>query len=160
MKKIPIFVFLLLVVLLGACGDPVADELERYVNEDLEAIADMEEEAINSYNQISAGDFASDEEIYVFLQEEVLPMYLDFIDELEAITFENSEVRDLHEIYVDAVNTQHSAMLKTLAAIEEQNYEKISEANELLAEGRKGIRDFQMELEALMDEHDLEWEEE
>lgn len=144
---------------LAACGDPVADELELYVNEELNALAELEEDAVNAYNRISEDDeLETDEEIYVFLQDDVIPMYKEFVQKLEAVTFDHNEIREVHEIYIDAANVQHNAMLTFLTAIEEGDYDRVVEANELLTEGRKGIRDFQSELDDLLDEHGLELE--
>ena len=144
-----------LVFLLVACGDPVADELEKYVNEDLEPLVEREEEVINEYDSVTGAGYTDDYTTFVHLDTVVIPLYLDFIADLESIKLENKEVRDVHEIFIAATNKQYDAMVKMLAALDQQDYELVGEANEMLTEGRAGLRDYQAELESLLDEHGM-----
>jgi hypothetical protein len=88
-----------------------------------------------------------------------MPMYKDFLDKLEEVRPATPEVQEVHELYIEAVNMQNNAFLKILAALEQQDYDMIADANEMLAEGRAGIRKYTNELERLAEEHDVELEE-
>ncbi|MFI8577801.1 hypothetical protein ACIGEL_19100 [Rossellomorea aquimaris] len=155
--KINIFLigFVLLLVLSG-CSDPVQDDLLNYINEEMKPLAVLEEEAIAEYDSVTGNNYVDDMTTYIHIEEFVVPMYRDFIEQLEAVNPETSEVQELHESYIEAVNIQNNAMLKLLAAIEQQDYDMVADANEMLAEGRAGIRSFKSELERLAEEHNVE----
>jgi disulfide oxidoreductase YuzD len=147
--------FALLVVLSG-CSDPVQEDLLSYINEDMKPLAVVEEEVIAEYDSVTGDNYVDDMTTYMHIEEVVIPMYRDFIEQLEAVDPATSEVQQLHESYIEAVNIQNNGMLKILAAIDQQDYDMIAEANDMLAEGRAGIRSFTNDLEKLAEEHNVE----
>ncbi|MDY0409120.1 hypothetical protein ACFFIS_17535 [Virgibacillus soli] len=156
MKKI-IGIFMMVGLLaLAACASPVAKEIERYVNEDLKPLADMEDEVIAEYDSVIGDNHTDDYETYTHIDEVVLPKYRDFIDKLEAIKLETPEVREVHETYISAANKQFNAFGKILSALEEGDFAIIEEANEMLEEARRGMRDYQAQLESLAKENGVE----
>lgn len=161
MKKLLCFLAILSLLALSACSaDPVQEDLMTYVNEDLMSIFELEAEAVDSYSSVSGNNYTDDWTMYETMDAVTIPAYTEFIEKLESIRPETKEVRAVHEIYIDASNTQFRAMKMILIALELQSYDKILEANELLDEGRTKLRQFQDELEELMEEHEVEWEEE
>ncbi|MCZ0702851.1 hypothetical protein J2T56_002738 [Natronobacillus azotifigens] len=158
MKKRFLFLSLTILFIITACSNPVADELEVYINEELSSLADLEEEAIYEYNSVTGENFTDDADMFYHIQDVVLPLYEEFVSQLESITLESSEIRDVHEIYVKAANTQSNGLLKTLFALEYQDHDMMLEANDMLSEGRAGIREFHGELEALLNNHNLDYE--
>ncbi|MHA7138117.1 hypothetical protein ACRTEV_12730 [Rossellomorea arthrocnemi] len=154
--KIYVFLVFVLLMVLSGCSDPVQDDLLNYINEDMKPLAVLEEEAIAEYDSVTGDNYVDDMTTYIHIEEVVVPMYRDFIEQLEAVDPETSEVKELHESYIEAVNIQNNAMLRLLAAIEQQDYEMVADANEMLAEGRAGIRSFTSELERLAEEHNVE----
>lgn len=78
--------------------------------------------------------------MYYTLVDEVLPGYRQFVVDLEAIRPKNQEIRDLHELYIDAANVQYNAFVIMIDALEEQDGNKIAEANQGLDEARQLIR--------------------
>lgn len=158
MKKILVaLIALSSIFLLSACGDnSVAKELEYYVNNELPDLAIMEEEVLYEYDSVTGYNYSDDYTLYYHLQDVIIPLYSTFIDELEAVRIESSELRKIHEIYIEASNTQYNAMVKMLSALEYQDYELISESNEMLADARAGMREFQGQLTDLLKEHKLE----
>ncbi|WP_226675966.1 hypothetical protein [Rossellomorea aquimaris] len=145
-----------LLAILSGCSDPVQDDLLNYINEEMQPLAVLEEEAIAEYDSVTGNNYVDDMTTYVHIEEVVIPLYRDFIDQLEAVDPKTSEVQELHENYIAAVNLQESAMIKILAAIDQQDYDMVAEANNMLAAGRAGIRSFTNELEILADEHNVE----
>jgi len=155
--KLNIFLIgFVLLAMLSGCSDPVQDDLLNYINEEMKPLAVLEEEAIAEYDSVTGDNYVDDMTTYIHIEEVVVPMYRDFIEQLEAVNPETSEVQELHESYIEAVNIQNNAMLKLLAAIEQQDYDMVADANKMLAEGRAGIRSFTNELEKLAEEHNVE----
>ncbi|MDG5786765.1 hypothetical protein QA612_04620 [Evansella sp. AB-P1] len=127
--------------------------------EDLEPLVELEDVIVYEYNSVIGINATDDWTTYVHIEEVVVPMYLDFIDRLEAVSPDTREVRGAHEIYIQASNLQYNAMLKTLSALEFQSYEMMSEANQMLSEARATMRRYVHEMEDLAEKHNIEFEE-
>lgn len=156
MKGKVVVIGVMMMFLLTGCSDPVQEDLLTYVNEDLKDLADLENEAIAEYESVTGDNYVDDYTTYVHIEDVVMPMYKDFLDQLEEVDPATAEVREIHELYIEAVNMQNNAFIKILAALDQQDYEMIADANEMLADGRAGIRKYTNELERLADEHNVE----
>lgn len=139
--------------------DPVQDDLMNYLNNDLPPLAETETEIANSYDSVVGVNYTSDEETYRVLTEDVMPKYRDFALKLEEIQPQTQEVREIHDLYIAAVNKQYNAIVQMIAALEHQDTNLVVEANEKLDEGRAGIRDYRNKLHALAAEHHVEIQE-
>lgn len=158
MRKVRFVGLLFTFLLLVGCSfwsDPVQDDLLNYINNELDALVELEEEAVSEYESVVGDNYIDDWTTYFHIEEVVIPKYRHFVDKLESIRPATKEVREVHEIYIEAVNKQQNAMVKILAGIEAQNLELIFDANELLDEGRAGIRKFINEIEELADNHNV-----
>ena len=145
---------------LAACGsNPVQDDLINYINEEVSPLFETETEIVEAYESVTGDNYTDDNELYNALESYIIPKYSDFIDDLEQITPETEEVRAIHEEYIEASNLQYNAMVKMLPALENQDYALISEANEMLSEGRSKMRHYVSSLESLAKENNVEFEE-
>ncbi len=144
---------LLLIILLFAGGDSVQDDLIDYINNDLPEITELDSDVRELYE--SARNSSNDQTMYLIIKNSVIPKSKQLIDEAEDIEIETKEVRELHEIYLESINKQGQAFTLMLAALEAQDYTLITSANEKLDESRKLMRDYEEELEELMEEHDV-----
>lgn len=157
MKKLGFFiVFLSLFMLLGACSNPVQDEILSYVNDDLPAIAKSEEEIIAKYSNVTGANYTDDATLYDALTNDIIPLYSDFIDKLEAIKISDKELRSIHESYIEAAKQQHKALTIMVTALENQDLTLIEEANELLEKSQKEINAYQVNLQKYAEENDVE----
>ena len=134
-------------------AEMVEKDISTYVHETLPTLGKQEDEAIGLYHSVTGDDYTDDETLYNTVADEVLPKYGDFIEDLEEIEFETEELAYIHEIYIEGVNIQRSAMATILIALEEDDSEKADEANTKLAEGRALLRDFETKLVALAKEN-------
>ncbi|QFT90903.1 hypothetical protein FIU87_19845 [Bacillus sp. THAF10] len=151
----------LVLVALSACtSDPIQEDLLTYVNEDLQSVSEMELEAIDSYDSVSGDNYTDDWTMYETIDSITIPAYEEFIAKLEDIKPKTEELRAIHNLYIEGSNAQMQGFKMILVAIDLQSHDKIFEANEKLDEGRTKIRQFQIELEDLMEEHEVEFEEE
>jgi len=157
LKKLIIFPVLLFTLFLSGCfADPVQEELLVYLNEELPAITNLEEDAIAAYESATGANYTSDLDLYDVLSLDVIPTYQQFTDKLEAIRLKTDEVRGVHEIYIEGANLQYNAFNKIISALEEQDRGMIEEANTMLDEARKLLRDFDHGIEKLAEEHNIE----
>jgi aspartate-semialdehyde dehydrogenase len=159
MKKRLFALFIPILLLLSGCsGDPVQDDLLNYVNKEIKNAGKLEAAAVSAYDGVSGANYQDDQTMYDALINDVIPNYSEFMKELEAVTIETDEVRAIHEIYLEGANIQFNAFAKIKQALEEQDANLIQEANDMLADARKHIRDYQTELDKLAKEHDVEIE--
>lgn len=127
----------------------VQEDLLNYINVELLKIVDIEAIVTEGYDSVSGDNYTDDYTMYNMIEQEVLPASVELVDTAEGIEVSTKEVRDIHELYIEAVNIQHQAFGIILSAIEKQDYELISEANEKLSEARKKMRDYMDSIEAL-----------
>lgn len=158
MKKSLVFFLLTVIslILVGCFSDPVKEDLENYVNDGILPLAADEEEIIALFESVTGNNYQDDYVLYETIKEDIIPLYRRFIDDIEAIRPETPEVRKLHEGYIDASNEQFNAMIMILDAIDYQDHGLVKDANEKLDNARKSFRNFQYDLESLLDEHNLE----
>ncbi|MEI4769067.1 hypothetical protein WAX74_05255 [Psychrobacillus sp. FJAT-51614] len=144
-----------LVFALSACGDPVQDDLLNYINNEVKALEELENEAVTEYDSVIGENYVDDETTYIHIQDVVIPKYRKLIEKLEEIRPETKEVREIHELYIEASNMQFNGIVTVLAAIDAQDYDKINEANQILNEGRELMRQTLNEIEDLAKEHNV-----
>lgn len=144
---------IVLIIALFASGDKVQDDLLDYINNDLDEVADLETEVYDIYEEARN---SSDYILYQSLQNNIIPKSRKLIEKAEAVEIETDEVREVHELYLDAINKQDQAFTLMLSALENQDYAIVTQANEKLDEARKLMRDYQSALKKLAKEHDVE----
>ncbi|PEX94109.1 hypothetical protein [Bacillus cereus] len=155
MKKVIIGSLLLLLALTGCGKDQVQEDLLTYMNKDIKPLASLEEKAIKDYESVTGGNYKDDETLHEELQDVIIPEYKDFVEKLEAIKVDNSEISKIHEGYIKAANEQQSGFVTILDAIEKQDTGLIAQANDKLAKGREGMRKYQQDLNNLAKEHNV-----
>lgn len=158
-KKWLLAIFLPILFLMSGCSsDPVQDDLLNYVNKEMKEAGKLEKAAISAYDGVSGSNYQDDQTMYNVLINDVIPNYNEFIKELDSVKIETDEVREIHEIYIEGADIQFNAFAIIKQALEEQDANLIQKANDMLADARKHIRDYQTKLDHLAKEHDVEIE--
>ncbi|WP_106494643.1 hypothetical protein [Lentibacillus sp. Marseille-P4043] len=160
MKKALIGILPIIFLLVGCFSDPVKDDLLRYVNHEMNTAFELEDTAISAYNNVSGVNYSDDETMYAALVDDVIPNYNEFIKELNYVSVETDELSEIHEIYIEGADIQYNAFVKITMALEEQDASIIEEANGMLDEAKRHLRNYRSKLNKLADEHDVEWEKE
>jgi aspartate-semialdehyde dehydrogenase len=155
-RRLFILIIPLLLMLSGCSGDPVQDDLLNYVNKEMKEVGKLESTAVSAYEGVSGTNYQDDQTMYDTLMNDVIPNYSEFVKELESVKIETDEVREIHEIYIEGANIQFNAFAKIKQALENQDADLIQEANDMLADARGHIRDYQTKLNKLAKEHDVE----
>ena len=126
-------------------GDTYVNRYNDYVMA-ISTIADDEEYIVNKY-QSMFDDNLDDYDMYTTLKDDIIPKAKDFIKKLEEIRPKDKELREIHDILIDAWNKQSGAFTMMLFALENGDYAQMTEANDRLDMARKLFRDFQDALE-------------
>ena len=127
----------------GSSASAVADYKDSMIG-----MADQEAYLLEQYASVTGENFTDDLTLYNVLVD-LVPEVVAFIGEMEEINPSDPKLRALHDVYLKAWNLQSKGMTLSIAALEAQDYEKIAEANEALAEGRALMRQFASDFEAL-----------
>lgn len=145
-----------LVLPLGGCAtqDPIAADLESYMSE-MKPLGIREEEIIARQASVIGSNYKDDETSYEVLSK-VVPDYTALVEDFEGVRPETAEVRDLHEVYLKAVNLQQAGMARTLSAIELGDFALVADANKDLSEGRALVRTWENDVKALARGHTSE----
>ena len=119
MKKIKYLVLALslslMFVSLTACGNPAKDDFKEYINNNVNTTFIPENnEIVKTYSEAIK---SQDEKIIVKALEETLPTKNDaFIEKLKAFTPKTTEVQELHNIYIKAVEIRKEGYALMLEA--------------------------------------------
>ncbi|MBT2733859.1 hypothetical protein J7E66_03715 [Bacillus sp. ISL-7] len=152
-------IFLPILILLSGCSnDPVQDDLLNYVNKEMKEAGKLERAAVSAYEGVSGTNYQDDQTMYDVLNNDVIPNYNEFIKALDSVKIKTDEVREIHEIYIEGADIQFKAFAIIKQALEEQDANLIQKANDMLADARKHIRNYQTKLDKLAKEHDVDIE--
>jgi len=161
MKKIAFGFMFLVVLVLTACGPTEEqDNLVNYINEDVKPLASLEAEAVRAYEGATGDNYTDDETLYNKLDKEVIPKYSKLIKKVKAIKVSDSEIKKIHQEYIDSAEKQYSAFEMFKEALEKQDASIVTEANKKLSEGKEGLDQYNKDLKALADERNIDFEEE
>ncbi|WP_342560656.1 hypothetical protein NSQ95_07760 [Psychrobacillus sp. FSL W7-1457] len=134
------------------------EAVEKYVAEVREAYAKVsnlgaEWDALrmgSSTGEVSSLKFAE------IIKSDFLPKNMAIIELIEAIVAPNEEIALSHELLIDAINKQHIAFSEVATAMETNDSNKMTKANEILSEVRKLDREFGREMENLLLEYNID----
>jgi hypothetical protein len=152
MKKL---LYLPLLVLLQCSPDPVQQDLLNYINVEMPKVATLESEAVTAYGSISGENYQNDSIMYYTIAETVVPKYEEFYAILKDIKPATAEVTSLHKEYVQAAADQLEAFKLIMDAIEKQDAQIITTANEDLAEGRALLKMWRADLDSACVKHNV-----
>ena len=117
--------------------------------EALTALQATEQDLINRYDSVTGANYTDD----VTLYEELLTLVPDvqaFITDLEAIPTGTPEIAQLHEILIEAWNEQARGMTLSISALEQQDFDKVAEANDALSKGRSLLRNYLIQADEIL----------
>lgn len=142
------------------CGeeekDVVQDDLIQYVETDLPTIKGDEATAVNRYNEVSAGIADMDRKtILSAFNDEIIPSYTTFYNNLMNLSVATEEVKALKETYVEGAKLQLEGMTALSKAIQDNDSEAAQAANEQIAQGKTKIEQHRSDITKLASEHNI-----
>jgi membrane-associated protease RseP (regulator of RpoE activity) len=118
-------------------------DLVAYYNDELaKKIFPLEREAMEAYSSVTGSNFKDDNTLYVTLVNVVIPKYEVVVQLLSNISPQNSELKEIHRLYVEGAKFQLQGFHNTKTAIETNNSELIQQANVNLNMGRTKIEEW------------------
>lgn len=133
----------------------VKEDLQNYI-EAMTPLASLEAEAVGAYDDVSGDNYTDDNTMLDAVKNTVLPKYTSLVNQVKAIDPQTKEVQDVHDLYVQAAETQLSAFHDIIEALEEQDMDIVTRANGKLADAREGMADFDEQLTALAEQYNVD----
>ena len=140
---------------IGCATDPVATDLAGYLNQGVMDIAELERKALERYAAVTGSNYTSDENVYIALKDQVIPLYRRFLEGLRSLRPDTNEVRDLNRVYVQAAQSIYDGFKLKMVGIEQNETYVIIAGNQKIDEGRILTEKWRGELTALAKKHDL-----
>ncbi|MBN2851515.1 MAG: hypothetical protein JXQ23_02130 [Clostridia bacterium] len=158
MKKKLLFLSCLVLIAISftSCkSDLVHDELLSYINEELPSISELEDNVYIAYDRVSGENYTDDETMYYVISNDVIPASDKLVQAAKNFSFTQESVKNVHEIYINAVSLQHEAFTIVLTALEMQDLDQVAAANEKFGLAEQEMKKYISELEKLAGEHNV-----
>ena len=137
-------------------GATVQQEIVQLVNTDLPAIADKREKAVGIYNDyIKEGAELDSETWKKQLVDEALTSYDEYIDGLDKLMYNNSEVVNLKSLYSKAANSEREAINSVIEAINDLDSSKLDQAQQSIKDSKTYLSMYEEELKSLCDKYGI-----
>lgn len=162
MKKLTlslISIFAFAILLTGCFSNPIQEDLLSYINDEIAPISAEEAKIVANYDSVTGQNYTDDETTYKMLMDNVIPAYNELSDKILKIQPKTPEVRELHDLFIKLSGIQKSAFVGIADAIEKQDLGLVNEANAKLDEANKLARDYQMKLQDMAKEYNIELKE-
>ncbi|SEQ55605.1 hypothetical protein SAMN02910369_02010 [Lachnospiraceae bacterium NE2001] len=141
----------------GSSSASVQEEIVKLVNTDLPGIAGDRDSAVNVYNQYFADGADQDSEAWkTKLETEALVSYDTYLDNLNALSYENAEVNNLKDLYVKSSEGQRDAIQHVVNAISEVNTDELDAAQQSITDSQTYLKMYQDELTRLCESYGIE----
>ena len=131
------------------------DEVVEFVNVKLPAIESDRNNAVAIYNSYFETENVDLEQFSSDLQGTAIPDMQKYVDNLSAIEVTTDEVKNLKDLYLQSAQKQLDAMNKVASAINEENPDYLTEADQLIKESEDLILQYQTQLRTIAMEKDI-----
>lgn len=133
--------------LLTACGNPVYDDLENFMNVEMVEVNE-------NYKKIAAEagtweNIEDETELQTSIENNMLPYVNDSLEKLEKITPKTEEVKELKDTYVQIMQSYKEGFEEVLAGIKALDEDMMLSGNEKLENGLQALEEYNAALEAL-----------
>ena len=143
-----------------SAADPeatVQEEIVKFVNEDLPSINADRDSAVSVYNAYFEDGADQDSEAWkTKLETEALVSYDTYLDNLNALSYENAEVNNLKDLYVKSSEGQRDAIQHVVNAISEVNTDELDAAQQSITDSQTYLKMYQDELTRLCESYGIE----
>ncbi len=156
-KKImaTISTLLILTAVLTGCGDPVADDMIDYVNNQMKPLAELQSKVAKEFSTATEDENATNEMISAKLKDGIIPVCDELIKKTKAVVPKTEEVSKIHSKYTELVTKQREAMALFLEAFQKNDESLMNTAGEKMEQVGKLSTEYSADVEALKKEHDI-----
>lgn len=125
------------------------NDIVEFVNEELPAIKEERDNAINTYNAYFSSENMDLNAFLNDLNSTAIPGMEAYIEKLSAIEVSTEEVAALKDLYLQSSRKQYEAMRLVVSAIESENPEYLTQADTLIAESDSLLIQYESQLKIL-----------
>jgi len=157
MKKIMalLLAVLMMMVMLTGCGnDPVAEDLEKFINTDMVEVNAKYEDLKAEMNKWDS--IKDDQGLISSIKDNVLPNIQESLELLSQIEPKTEEVKAIKEKYKKVLDSYKEGYQGILSALETNEEAAVEEAGKKIDEGVKYLDEYNQALEDLAKEKDME----
>jgi hypothetical protein len=135
----------------------VQDEVVKLVNTDLPGLAADRDSAVSVYNEYFSENSDTDSETWKSkLESEALVSYNTYLDNLNALTYENAEVNNLKDLYVKSSEGQRDAIQHVINAITDVNTDELDLAQQSINDSETYLTMYEDELKRICESYGIE----
>ena len=135
-------------------GATVQQEIVQLVNTDLPALAAKRDNAVGIYNAYFKDGAELDSETWKKqLEGEALTSYDEYLDGLDQLMYNNSEVVNLKSLYTKAANSEREAINSVIEAINDLDSAKLDQAQQSIKDSKTYLAMYEEELKSLCDKY-------
>jgi hypothetical protein len=136
----------------------VQSDLITYFNEYLPSVIDYENTATAAFGSVSGENYTDDLTMSKMLTGTVIPNYRKLVEELNEFPakLKTAEVRELNAKYREAAETTMNGFLMLENILDNQNADKVEEANSILEKGRLLAEKWVAEFQSVCEENDVQ----
>ncbi len=135
--------------------EEIQNAIIDYVNVDITSLLFLETSMLESYESVSGTNYTDDFTMY----EEIKDVTLEYARELEKkasnLSYSIPELQKVHDVYLEYIAAYIEAFELVVEAIEDQDSDTISKANNKLSAGTTKATEYQTELSKLMDAYEI-----
>jgi len=124
-------------------------DLLNYYHE-IEALLDKEREIVSAYERVTGDNFISDRVLHDELRKNIIPETEALLDQLKGIKAESEDTENLHRSFLNTWELKLDGYKKMVRAINNDDDDTRSEAEELIEEGANSRQQFRAKLEELL----------
>ena len=132
------------------------EEIVKLVNEDLPGIAAERDKAVEIYNGFFGDGADIDSETWKGqLENEALTSYDAYLEKLAALTYTNSDVQNLKDLFEKSAKYQRDAIQYVIDSINAVDSTKLADAQQAIEDSRTYLGMYQDELKRLCDSYGI-----
>lgn len=163
LKKTIIFpIILMMMIILTGCNS-TAYELVDYNNNSVKGVENLERELVILYDEYAGLTLVDNLGLKVYeeiLDERLIPKSQEILDYVQAIEVSDKEIQELHQVFIESLETRHHAFENELEAVREYfdtgGEEKFSETPVYLEKSNEQKQEYDETLAQLIDKYDIE----
>lgn len=133
----------------------VKKDVVEFVAQELPAIKEQRDSAIGIYNSYFSTENADVEAFKESLKNDAIPGMEKYLEELNAIETSTDPVTELKGIYCQSAQRQYDAMKMVLSALEGENADYLTQAQNLVSESEEFMKQYKDKLSSIAKDNDI-----
>lgn len=156
MKRFGIII-LIIVLMLTGCINKNKRDLFNYVNAELPPVVEIENTALEKYNNLISNNDYTYSMFYSTLKDEIIPTYEDFLNQLMKISPKTKELKEIHSLYIEGAKYQLKALKLLQKGIEEKDNELLLKSSDLLKKSKEYMTKYKNKIVTLAEKYHMEY---